>query len=202
MAVELPAVRILIIDGDRAICDYVQSLLERDGCQVKATHDPQMAEEELRGGGYQVAIVDLLTPRLEGVEGLKRLKAAAKGVSFVVFTSTPAAEGAVRGLRLDGVDTINKPFNVDEFREAMGRVTRKKGLARTPEEQIHRIIGDSIRYRRKDKELTLKQMARLTGLSVSLLSQIERAESSASITSLNKIAVALESRVSELFGQF
>jgi transcriptional regulator with XRE-family HTH domain len=64
------------------------------------------------------------------------------------------------------------------------------------------VIGDTIRTLRKDKDLTLKQMARRTGLSVSLLSQIERAESSASISSLYKIAVALESRIQDLFGQY
>ena len=65
-----------------------------------------------------------------------------------------------------------------------------------------RVIGDTIRNLRKDKDLTLKQMARRTGLSVSLLSQIERAESSASISSLYKIAVALESRIQDLFGAY
>jgi transcriptional regulator with XRE-family HTH domain len=91
---------------------------------------------------------------------------------------------------------------VDEFREVLARVMRKKGLARTPEEQLHRAIGDTIRNRRKEKNLTLKQMSRRTGLSVSLLSQIERAESSASISSLYKVAIALESRIQDLFGKF
>ncbi|HET6980889.1 MAG TPA: helix-turn-helix transcriptional regulator [Myxococcaceae bacterium] len=48
--------------------------------------------------------------------------------------------------------------------------------------------------------MTLKQLARRTGLSVSLLSQIERAESSASFSSLYKIASALRLRMAELFG--
>ena len=47
---------------------------------------------------------------------------------------------------------------------------------------------------------TLKQMSRRTGLSISLLSQIERAESSPSISSLYKIAVALDSKIHDLFG--
>ena len=46
------------------------------------------------------------------------------------------------------------------FREVLGRVMRKKGLARTPEEQLHRVIGDTIRNLRKEKDLTLKQMSR------------------------------------------
>ncbi|MCX5737570.1 MAG: helix-turn-helix transcriptional regulator [Proteobacteria bacterium] len=50
--------------------------------------------------------------------------------------------------------------------------------------------------------MTLKQVARRTGLSVSLLSQIERAESSASIGALYRIAVALDVKVGELFGEF
>ena len=66
----------------------------------------------------------------------------------------------------------------------------------------HRYIGETIRSLRKERGLTLKQMARRTGLSVSLLSQIERAESSASIGSLYKIASSLEVPIRELFGDF
>jgi len=91
---------------------------------------------------------------------------------------------------------------VAEFRQVIARVMRKKGLARTPEEELHRVIGESIRKRRKDQSLTLKQMSRRTGLSVSLLSQIERAETSASISSLYKISVGLQTRVRELFGEY
>jgi transcriptional regulator with XRE-family HTH domain len=54
---------------------------------------------------------------------------------------------------------------------------------------------------RKKRTLTLKQLAKRTGLSVSLLSQIERAESSASVTSLYKIAHALKIRLPELFAR-
>jgi transcriptional regulator with XRE-family HTH domain len=55
---------------------------------------------------------------------------------------------------------------------------------------------------RKARGLTLKQMARRTNLSVSLLSQIERAESSASVSSLFKVATALDVRLTDLFGGY
>ena len=64
------------------------------------------------------------------------------------------------------------------------------------------MIGETVRNLRKKNALTLKQMARRTDLSVSLLSQIERAESSASISSLYKIASALDVRIRELFGEY
>jgi DNA-binding NtrC family response regulator len=202
VAIDIPAVRILIVDDDRAICDYMQTLLERDGYQVKTLSDPTQVEEEVRGGGYHLIILDLMMPKLDGIEVLKRIRKIDTDIAVVIFTGFPNLESAVQSMKLDAVDYIKKPFNVDEFREVLGRVMSKKGLARTPVEQLQRVIGDTIRNLRKDKDLTLKQMARRTGLSVSLLSQIERAESSASIESLYKIAVALDSRVQDLFGTY
>ena len=202
VAIELPAVRILIVDDDRAICDYMQTLLERDGYQVKTLSDPTQVEGEIRTGGYHLLILDLMMPNLDGIEVLKKIREIDTDLAVVIFTGYPNLESAVASMKLDAVDYIKKPFNVDEFREVLARVMRKKGLARTPEEQLHKVIGDTIRNLRKEKDLTLKQMSRRTGLSVSLLSQIERAESSASISSLYKIALALESRIQDLFGAY
>ena len=149
-----------------------------------------------------VILLDLRMPKVDGIEVLRRIRKLDTDIAVVIFTGYPNLESAVASMKLDAVDYIKKPFNVDEFREVLARVMRKKGLARTPEEQLHRVIGDTIRNLRKEKDLTLKQMSRRTGLSVSLLSQIERAESSASISSLYKIAIALESRIQDLFGEF
>jgi DNA-binding NtrC family response regulator len=198
--IDVPAVRILIIDDDPAICEYMQTLLEKDGFVVKTISDPTLAEQEVRQGEYHVIILDLMMPKMDGIEVLRRIRTIDTDIAVVIFTAHPNLDTAVASMKLDAVDYIKKPFNVDEFREVLSRVMKKKGLARTPEEQLHRIIGDTIRTIRKDKELTLKQMSRRTGLSISLLSQIERAESSPSISSLYKIAVALDTRIQELFG--
>jgi two-component system, OmpR family, response regulator len=198
--IDVPAVHILIVDDDRAICDYMQTLLEKDGFTVKALSDPTLVEDEVRQNSYHVIILDLMMPKLDGIEVLRRIRAIDSDIAVVIFTAHPNLDTAVASMKLDAVDYIKKPFNVDEFREVLARVMKKKGLARTPEEQLHKIIGDTIRTLRKERELTLKQMSRRTGLSISLLSQIERAESSPSISSLYKIAVALESRIQELFG--
>ena len=201
MPIELPAVRILIVDDDKQICDYMQTLLENDGFQVKAMSDPTLVEDEVRTGDYHVIILDLMMPKLDGIEVLRRIRGIDKDIAVVIFTAHPNLDSAIASMKLDAVDYIKKPFNVDEFRDVLSRVMRKKGLARTPEEQLHKIIGDTIRTLRKEKELTLKQMSRRTGLSISLLSQIERAESSPSISSLYKISVALDSRIQDLFGK-
>jgi two-component system, OmpR family, response regulator len=199
--IDVPAVHILIVDDDRAICDYMQTLLEKDGFTVKALSDPTLVEDEVRQNSYHVIILDLMMPKLDGIEVLRRIRGIDSDIAVVIFTAHPNLDTAVASMKLDAVDYIKKPFNVDEFREVLARVMKKKGLARTPEEQLHKIIGDTIRTLRKEKELTLKQMSRRTGLSISLLSQIERAESSPSISSLYKISVALDSRIQDLFGK-
>ena len=200
MPIEVPSVRILIVDDDKAICDYMQTLLEKDGFVVKTLSDPTLVEEEIRTGDYHVMILDLMMPKLDGIEVLKRVRAVDSDIAVVIFTAHPNLDSAVASMKLDAVDYLKKPFNVDEFRDVLARVMKKKGLARTPEEQLHKIIGETIRTMRKEKELTLKQMSRRTGLSISLLSQIERAESSPSISSLYKIAIALDSKIQDLFG--
>ena len=99
-------------------------------------------------------------------------------------------------------DYIRKPFDIEEFREMIADVLRRKGILLNPEEELHRSIGAIVRRIRKEQDLTLKQLARRTGLSVSLLSQIERAESSASVSSLYKIASGLGIKLTVLFGEF
>lgn len=200
MAIEVPAVRILIVDDDPAICEYMQTLLEKDGFEVKTLSDPTLVEGELRQSSYHVVILDQMMPKMDGIEVLRRIRGLDGDIAVVMFTAHPNLDTAVASMKLDALDYIKKPFNVDEFREVLARVMKKKGLARTPEEQLHRIIGDTIRGLRKERELTLKQLSRRTGLSISLLSQIERAESSPSISSLYKIAMALDSRIQDLFG--
>lgn len=202
MAIELPPMKILIVDDDRAICDYMQTLLERDGYQVKTMSDPTGVSAELKKNDYHLVILDLMMPKRDGIEVLREIRKQDKDIAVVIFTGYPNLDTAVASMKLDAVDYIKKPFNVDEFRAVIARVMRKKGLSLTPEEELHKVIGDTIRTYRKEQSLTLKQMARRTGLSVSLLSQIERAETSASISSLYKISVGLGVKIRDLFGNY
>lgn len=202
MSKPLAPVRVLVVDDDKAICEYMETFLAKDGFEVKTLNDPSDAPEEVKNGGYHLVVLDLMMPKLDGLQVLERIRKVDNDVAVVIFTGYPSLETAVQSMKMDAVDYLKKPFNPEEFRVVVDRVMRKKGLLRSPEENLHRVIGETIRNLRKDRNLTLKQMARRTGLSVSLLSQIERAESSASISSLYKIAVALDARIRDLFGDY
>jgi two-component system OmpR family response regulator len=202
MSKPLSPVRVLVVDDDKAICEYMETFLSKDGFEVKTLSDPSSAAEEVKNGGYHLVVLDLMMPKMDGLQVLERIRKVDNDVAVVIFTGYPSLETAVQSMKLDAVDYLKKPFNPEEFRVVVDRVMRKKGLLRSPEENLHRVIGETIRNLRKDRNLTLKQMARRTGLSVSLLSQIERAESSASISSLYKIAVALDARIRDLFGDY
>jgi two-component system OmpR family response regulator len=202
MSKAVAPMRVLVVDDDREICDFMETFLAKDGVEVKTVSDPEGAAEEVKVGGYHLVVLDLMMPKLDGVEVLSRIRKVDSDVAVVIFTGYPSLDTAVQSMKLDAVDYLQKPFDPDEFREVVNRVMRKKGLLRSPEENLHRVIGETVRNLRKEANLTLKQMARRTGLSVSLLSQIERAESSASISSLYKIAVALDVKIQDLFGDY
>jgi DNA-binding NtrC family response regulator len=194
--------RVLVVDDDKEICEFMQTFLQKDGMQVKTLSDAEEVVDEVKHGGYHMVVLDLMMPKVDGVEVLQRIRKVDSDIAVVIFTGYPSLETAVQSMKLDAVDYLKKPFSPDEFRSVVDRVTRKKGLLRSPEENLHRVIGETVRNLRRQNNLTLKQLARRTGLSVSLLSQIERAESSASIGSLFKIASALDMRIQDLFGSY
>ena len=195
-------VGILIVDDDKEICDYMETFLAKDGFAVKTLTSPQDAVQEVRTGKYHLVILDLMMPKIDGIELLKQIRKVDTDIAVIIFTGYPSLETAVASMKLDVVDYIKKPFNPEEFRIVIERVMKRKGLARSPEEELHKVIGSTIRFLRKERGLTLKQMARRTSLSVSLLSQIERAERSASISSLYKVSISLDTKITRLFGNF
>lgn len=195
-------VNILIVDDDREICEYVKMLLSQAGYHVESETDSTKVIGRLRDTHYHMIILDLMMPQLSGIEVLDRIREVDGDIAIVIFTAHPSVDSAVNALQHNVSDYVRKPFDVDEFTQKIERILRKKGLLVDPEEELHATIGKKVRERRKESGLTLKQMSHRTGLSVSLLSQIERAESSASVSSLFKLANALGVKITSFFGNF
>lgn len=194
--------RILVIDDDKDICEYLEDFLGQEGHQVDTVSDPALVEDKLRQDDFHVAVLDLMMPKISGIDLLGQIRKRDDDLAVIILTGHPSLDTATASIEHDISAYIKKPFAAEEFREVLERIARKKGLVLRREDELHLAIGRRIRELRKERGLTLKQMARRTNLSVSLLSQIERAESSASVSSLFKVATALDVRLTELFGPF
>ncbi len=192
-------IRILVVDDESDNAELFKALLIKEGYLVTALLDPTKVIPTLKEGNFHLVILDMMMPKLSGTEVLEQIRELDDDVAVIVATGFPTVETAVASLKLSASDYVKKPIDPVTFIETVKRVLEKKGITRDPEAELHRTIGRFIREGRTRQNLTLKQLARRTGLSVSLLSQIERAESSASISSLYRIATALRVRMSELF---
>lgn len=193
---------ILVVDDDKDVCEYLEDFLSHDGYRVKTIYDPTLAMEELKQDDFHVVILDLMMPKLSGIDLLSRIRKLDDDLAVVILTGYPSLDSATASIEHNVSAYIKKPFSIDEFREVLQRIAKKKGLVLRREDALHVTIGRNIRELRKKGGLTLKQMSRRTKLSVSLLSQIERAESSASVSSLFKIATALDVPITQLFGDY
>jgi DNA-binding NtrC family response regulator len=194
-------IRILVVDDDEDSVELVEKILKKDGYRVVPLTDGRKVEEEIRKNDIHLAVVDLKMPEISGLDVVEMIRHHDSDVAVILMTGYATLDSAVSALRGGVVDYLRKPVREDELLGAVRRALAAKGLALLPEEELHRNIGSAIRDLRKKRTLTLKQLAKRTGLSVSLLSQIERAESSASVTSLYKIAHALKIRLPELFSR-
>lgn len=192
-------IRILVVDDESDNAELFKALLIKEGYVVTTLLDPTKVISTLKEGNFHLVLLDMMMPRLSGTEVLEQIRELDDDVAVIVATGFPTVETAVASLKLSASDYVKKPVDPVAFTETVKRVLEKKGITRDPEAELHRSIGRFIREGRTRQNLTLKQLARRTGLSVSLLSQIERAESSASISSLYRIASALRVRMSELF---
>nr|WP_153867936.1 MULTISPECIES: response regulator [Myxococcaceae] len=190
----------MVVDDEQDNCDYLKLVLTREGYEVATTTDPTKTVEMLRAADYHLVVLDMMMPQMSGTEVLEQIRKIDSDVAVIVATAYPNVDTAVASLKAQASDYVKKPMEPEQFLAAVRSALSKKGLSQDPEADLHRAIGRTIREARKTQELTLKQLARRTGLSVSLLSQIERAESSASISSLYKIASALQIKMGDLFG--
>lgn len=195
--------RVLVVDDDVSVCEIITELLTPTGCEVVPLNDPDVAIAKLRAKEtFHVLILDLKMPGMDGLTFLRTVRKFDQDIAVVILTGFPSLQTATDAIEFDVSAYMRKPFAGEDLKATVDRVARKKGIIVRPEDELHVTIGQRIRVSRKTKNLTLKQMGRRTGLSVSLLSQIERAESSASISSLYKISNALELNLAELFGEF
>ena len=154
---------------------------------------------EVKQGRFQLVLLDVSPPGVTGVELLQQIRDVDSDICVIAMTSLPSVEVAVRTLKHQAFDYIQKPLEMDELREVIRAAVREKGLLVDLETRLNQVVGARLREKRTAAQLTLKQLANRTGLSVSLISQIELGKSAASMSTLHKLATALQVRMTYFF---
>ena len=191
--------KMLVVDDDQDVCDYLQDVLTREGHRVSTLVKPMDALLEVKEGRYQIVLLDIRMPELDGIQLLRQIRAIDSDVCVIIMTAYPSVDSAIDTMKADAFDYLRKPFDNDQLRDVIQRAVREKGLMVDAEERVNQLLGAKIRVLRKERDLTLKQLANKTTLSVSLISQIELGKSAASVSTLRKLAAALGVSMSYLF---
>lgn len=107
--------RILLAEDDPVIADGICRALRRGGCAVDHVADGMEADAALAGQGYDLLILDLGLPRMNGIEVLKRLRARKSAQPVLILTAQDGVDDRVRGLDAGADDYLTKPFGSAEL---------------------------------------------------------------------------------------
>lgn len=190
---------ILVIDRDEGTIAQLKEVLTSDGYEVHAVSDPTQASEEVRTNRYQIVVLDVSPDNHEGIDALQMIRTVDDDLCVIATTSLASVEMAVATMKHQAFHYLQKPLDEDELRAVLKEAVKSKGLMVDLETRLNVEVGKRIRERRHAEPLTLKQLANRTGLSVSLISQIELGKSAASMSTLHKLATALGVRMTYFF---
>jgi len=116
--------RLLIIDDDVELCGLLKEFLQREGFAVECAHDGQSGLEHAKLGGYDLIILDVMLPGLDGFEILKRLRAESQ-VPVLMLTARGQDVDRIVGLELGADDYLPKPFNPRELSARVKAILRR-----------------------------------------------------------------------------
>lgn len=191
-------IRVLVIDDDPSVCKTVGLLLEDHGYNPRTFTDPEEALATADKESFQIALVDLRMPSMDGVDVVERLKKIDARMSCIVMTAYPDLDSATETMRRGSCDYICKPFKQEDLVASVDRACQRMGIIYTDEHELNRLIGQRIRSNRLAQNLTLRQLSDRTDLTTSQLSQVELGKNAASIWALARISNSLGLQVSEL----
>lgn len=120
--------RILIVEDDPVLSDGLLQSLRRNDFAVDVAHDGEKADHILAVQTYDLVILDLGLPRIDGFEVLRRLRRRGGTAPVLILTARDAVAERVKGLDLGADDYLTKPFELPEL-EARVRALIRRGQA-------------------------------------------------------------------------
>jgi two-component system OmpR family response regulator/two-component system response regulator CpxR len=125
--------KVLLIDDDVELVSMFQEYLEQEGFEVKTAHDGEAGTATALTGQYAIAILDVMMPRMNGLETLRRIRAASR-MPILMLTARGSEDDKVRGLSEGADDYVTKPFSARELTARIRAILRR--TAGTPMDQL------------------------------------------------------------------
>jgi len=107
--------KILLIEDDITISDYILKGLKESGFSVDVASDGEVGLHFIKGFSYELIIVDLMLPKIGGLEIVSELRRMGKRVPVLILSAMRSVDDKVKGLELGGDDYLTKPFSYSEL---------------------------------------------------------------------------------------
>ena len=148
--------RILVVEDDALLADGLAATLTRAGHSVQQARTGRHADLLLRAEEFDLVVLDVGLPDIDGFEVLRRMRARRSVTSVLVLTARDAVEDRVHGLDLGADDYLTKPFSLTEF-EARVRALLRRSAALPAHWSVAGLVVDvaAKRVRIHDKPVDL-----------------------------------------------
>jgi len=106
---------ILVVDDELLIRDLLYDFFSEKGWLVSVQESPDRGLEMMRNRNFDIALVDLKMPEIDGIELIRKIRNLRPALPIVIMTAFPSTETAIEALRLKVNDYIIKPFNINKL---------------------------------------------------------------------------------------
>ncbi len=117
--------RVLLAEDEKSMSRALTVILTRNNYSVDAVYNGQDALDYITGGDYDLAILDVMMPGLDGFEVLRRIRAKGIQIPVMMLTAKSQVDDKVEGLDLGANDYLTKPFDGKELLARLRAMTRK-----------------------------------------------------------------------------
>jgi len=120
--------KILVVDDERVLVKGIKFNLESEGYQVEVGYDGEQAVELARSGSFDLIILDLMMPKIDGLQACMRIREFSN-VPVIMLTARSEDTDKIIGFECGADDYITKPFNILELKARVRALLRRAGMA-------------------------------------------------------------------------
>jgi DNA-binding response OmpR family regulator len=136
--------RVLVVDDEKLIVKGIRFSLEQDDMEVDTAYDGEEAVEKAREGNYDIILLDLMLPKLDGLSACQQIREFSD-VPIIMLTAKGEDMDKILGLEYGADDYITKPFNILEVKARIKAIIRRTSNRGTQEKKDRIIsIGDLV----------------------------------------------------------